>query len=142
MIQRIQTIWLLLAGVAGLLTYKLPLWKGTLQDGSVKEFLGPESLLLFALIVSTSVLAFVTIFLFRNRSQQKNLALVGILLSIAIIALEVYFVEDFKKGLNLARNSWHFGALMPLLMMVFFILARAGISKDEKLVKSLDRLRD
>jgi hypothetical protein len=63
-------------------------------------------------------------------------------LSIAIIALEVYLVDDYKKALNLSRNSWHFGALMPLLMMVFFFLARAGISKDEKLVKSLDRLRD
>jgi len=53
----------------------------------------------------------------------------------------VYLVGEFKTGLNLAKNSWQIGALMPLLMMVFFFLARAGIVKDEKLVKSLDRLR-
>jgi peptidoglycan/LPS O-acetylase OafA/YrhL len=141
MIQRIQSIWLLLAGAAGLLTYKLPLWRGTLQDGSVREYLGPENLLIFALIVATSLLAFVTIFLFKNRRQQKGLALIGALLSIAIIALEVYLVDEFKKGLSLASNTWQIGALMPLLMMVFFFLARAGIVKDEKLVKSLDRLR-
>ena len=141
MIQRIQSIWLLLAGVAGLLTYKLPLWQGKLQDGSVKKFIGPESLLLFALIVATSVLAFVTIFLFKNRSQQKGLALIGILLSIGIVTLEFLLVEDYKKGLNLAENSWQFGAIMPILMIIFFIMARAGIAKDQKLVKSLERLR-
>ena len=141
MIQRIQSLWLLLAGVAGLATYKLPLWKGTLQDGSVREYLGPENLLLFALIVAASVLAFVTIFLFRNRKQQKGFALIGILLSIGIIALEVLQVEEYRQSLNAVRNSWQFGALMPLLMLVFFFLARNGIVKDEKLVKSLDRLR-
>jgi glycerol-3-phosphate acyltransferase PlsY len=141
MIQRIQSIWLLLAGVAGLLTYKLPLWKGTLQDGSVKEYLGPESLLLFTLIVATSVLAFVTIFLFRNRSQQKGLALIGALLSVAIVALEFFLVEDYKKTLNLAQNTWQIGAILPILMIILFFMARSGIVKDEKLVKSLDRLR-
>jgi len=141
MIQRIQSIWLLLAGVAGLLTYKLPLWQGKLQDGSVKKFMGPESLLLFTLIVVTSLLAFVTIFLFKNRSQQKGLALIGALLSIAIVALEYFLVEDYIKGLNLMENSWQFGAILPILMVFLFFFARAGIVKDEKLVKSLERLR-
>jgi peptidoglycan/LPS O-acetylase OafA/YrhL len=141
MIQRIQSIWLLLAGVAGLLTYKLPLWQGKLQDGSVKKFMGPESLLLFTLIVVTSLLAFVTIFLFKNRSQQKGLALIGALLSIAIVALEYFLVDDYIQGLNLMENSWQFGAILPILMVFLFFLARAGIVKDEKLVKSLERLR-
>ena len=103
--------------------------------------MGPESLLLFTLIVVTSLLAFVTIFLFKNRSRQKGLALIGVLLSIAIVALEFFFVEDYKKGLNLAENSWQFGAIMPIMMIILFFLARAGIVKDEKLVKSLERLR-
>ena len=141
MIQRIQSIWLLLAGVAGLLTYKLPLWEGKLQDGSIKKYMGPESLLLFTLIVVTSILAFVTIFLFKNRSQQKGLALIGALLSIAIVALEYFLVEDYIKGLNLMENSWQFGAILPILMVFLFFMARAGIVKDEKLVKSLERLR-
>ena len=141
MIQRIQSIWLLLAGVAGLLTYKLPLWQGKLQDGSIKIFMGPEILLLFTLIVITSILAFVTIFLFKNRGQQKGLALIGALLSIAIVALEYFLVEDYIKGLNLAENSWQFGAILPILMVFLFFLARGGIVKDEKLVKSLERLR-
>jgi 4-hydroxybenzoate polyprenyltransferase len=141
MIQRIQSVWLLLAGIAGLLTYRLPLWQGKLQDGSVKRFLGPESLLLFTLIVVVSLLAFFTIFLFKDRGRQKGLALIGALLSICIVVLEFFLVEDFKKDLNLAASSWQIGAVLPILMIILFIMARSGIVKDEKLVKSLDRLR-
>jgi hypothetical protein len=50
-------------------------------------------------------------------------------------------VEDYKKTLNLAKNSWQIGAILPILMIVLFFMARSGIVKDEKLVKSLDRLR-
>ncbi len=141
MIQRIQSLWLLLAGVAGLLTYKIPLWKGTLQDASIRKFMGPESLLLFALIVASSLLAFVTIFLFKNRKLQLRLSFLGIILSIGIIALEFFKVEEYKKPLNLRESYWQMGALLPLLMVILFIMAYNGIRRDEKLVKSLDRLR-
>lgn len=141
MIQRIQSVWLLLAGIAGLLTYKLPLWEGTLQDNTIKLFIGPSNLLLFASIIATCVLGFVTIFLYKNRKTQKNLVLLGILLSIAIIALEVYLVNDYKALQNFKESAWKFGAIMPALMVVFFFLAYQGISKDEKMIKSLDRLR-
>lgn len=141
MIQRIQSVWLLLAGIAGLLTYKLPLWEGILQDNSVKSFIGPESLLLFAVIVATCVLGFVTIFLYKNRKLQKNLTFLGIVLSIAIIALEYFIVEDFKTLQSFKTSAWKFGAIMPGLMVVFFFLAFQGIRKDEKMIKSLERLR-
>jgi peptidoglycan/LPS O-acetylase OafA/YrhL len=142
MIQRIQSIWLLLAGIAGLMTYRLPLWSGSLADTTIRNFTGAESLLLFALIILTCILAFVTIFLYKNRKSQKNFALLGMLLSIAIIALEYFKVEDYKKGLlNIATGSWQFGALMPVLMVIFFFLAYQGIRSDEKMIKSLERLR-
>lgn len=141
MIQRIQSVWLLLAGIAGLLTYRLPLWEGIMQDNSIKSFIGPESLLLFAVIVATCLLGFVTIFLYKNRKLQKNLTFIGIVLSIAIIALEYFIVEDFKTLQNFKTSAWKFGAIMPGLMVVFFFLAYQGIRKDEKMIKSLERLR-
>ena len=141
MIQRIQSIWFLLAGVAGMLTYKLPIWSGTLQDNSLKNFLGTENLLYFAANIATVLLAFVAIFMFKNRNLQKNLGWFGLLLSIALIGLEVYVVSDYESTLNLKQASWKFGALMPILMIIFFFLAIQGIRKDEKLIKSLERLR-
>lgn len=141
MIQRIQSVWLLLAGIAGLLTYKLPIWAGTLQDGSVKQFLGTENLLYFAANIATCLLAFVAIFLFKNRKSQKNLAWIGVLLALVLIGLEVWLVNDYKSSMNFMQSSWKFGAIMPILMLIFFFLAIQGINKDEKLIKSLERLR-
>jgi hypothetical protein len=40
-----------------------------------------------------------------------------------------------------AGKSIFIGMVFPLLMIVFFALAQAGIKKDDKLVKSMDRLR-
>lgn len=141
MIQRIQSVWLLLAAIAGTLTYRLPLWEGTLQDNSKKVFLGPEMLLLFTVIVATSVLALVTIFLFKNRKLQKTLCFLGILLSIGIVILEFTHVEGFKSETNFIESRWKFGAILPILMILLFMLAYGGIRKDQKLVKSLERLR-
>jgi hypothetical protein len=141
MIQRIQTLWLFLAGVAGLLTYKLPLWSGRLTDDTLRTFTGAESLLLFAVIILACLVGFVAIFLYKNRKTQKSLAFLGMLLSIGIIAMEYFFVEDFKKSLQLKGSTWQFGALMPVIMVILFFLAYQGIRKDEKMIKSLDRLR-
>jgi len=141
MIQRIQSIWLLLAGVAGLLTYKLPIWTGTLQDGTFKNFLGTENLLYFAATIATVLLAFFAIFQFKNRKTQKSMAGIGILLSILLIGLEIWIINDYKTTHDFKQTSWKFGAIMPILMLIFFYLAIQGIRKDEKLIKSLDRLR-
>lgn len=141
MIQRIQSLWLLLAGAAGFFIYKYPLWSGKLQDGSLKNFLGSESLAFFALMVITCLLGWATIFLFRNRKLQKNLALLGFLFSVVMVVLEFIYVDDYKKSMNFVESSWKFTAILPILMVILFFLAYQGIRKDEKLVKSLDRLR-
>jgi peptidoglycan/LPS O-acetylase OafA/YrhL len=141
MIQRIQSVWLLLAGFAGLLTYKLPLWKSVVSDGTEKKFMGPQSLLLFVIIVGSSLLAWAAIFLYKNRKLQKQLCWLGVFLSLVIIVLEYLLVVDFKQSLNLTESSWQIGAILPVLMVILFIMAISGIRKDEKLIKSLDRLR-
>src|SRR5215203_1314140 len=106
MIQRIQSIWLLLAALAGFLLYRLPLWKGVLQDGSEKIFLGSEKLILFIIVIATSVLALVTIFLFRNRKLQKSLSLLGVLFSVLIVILEFVHVEDLKVTTGYKESMW------------------------------------
>ena len=141
MIQRIQSLWLLLAATAGSLTYVLPLWSGQLQDGSRKQFYGRENLLFFALVVATVLLALVAIFLFKNRAKQKFFTIIGLLLSLVLVALELVFVDAYKKTLNLIESAWQPGALMPMVMMILFFLAWQGIKKDERLIKSLERLR-
>ncbi len=141
MIQRIQSIWLALAAICGFAMAKVPLFSATLQDGSIRNFLAAESLLSFALAIGIAALAAVTIFLFKNRTTQFKLVIAGILLTALVIALQVYSVEAFKTSLNMVQGTYQWGGLLPIAMFIFLILAARGIRKDEKLIKSLDRLR-
>ncbi len=143
MLQRIQTIWLLLVAVCAFATYSLSIYIGYLPDGSSKKFLIPDSFLLFPLVFGMGGLAIVCIFLFKKRKLQLRLCIIGILLSIAVIIAEYFKTTDFKEiNKNIFQSgSYQIGALIPFVIVILFYLAARGIYKDEKLVKSLDRLR-
>jgi uncharacterized membrane protein YsdA (DUF1294 family) len=141
MLQRIQTVWLLLVAACAFGTYSLPIYIGKLADGSAKKFLIPDSFLLFPLVFGLGALSLVCIFLFKNRKLQFRLCIIGILVSILVIVLEYYKTTGFKEASAFQSGSYQPGALIPFAIVVFFYLAAKGIKKDEKLVKSLDRLR-
>lgn len=141
MIQRVQTIWLLLAAIAGFIATQVPLYEGILASQAVKKYFATENLLLFAVAIIAALSALVAVFLFKNRSAQIKLTIFGILASVAFIALEVWQAENFSKSGGILKLSYLWGALLPVAMIFFFILAAINIRKDTKLVKSLDRLR-
>ena len=141
MIQRRQTIWLLLAAITAFSYTQVPLFAGTLPDATAKNFIATENLLLFALAVLIGLMAAAAIFLYKNRPMQIKLAMFGLLGSIALIALEVWLLDKFKLDYAVTTGSYAWGSLLPILMIVFFIMAWSGIRKDQKLIKSLDRLR-
>ena len=141
MIQRIQSVWLLLVVASAFVSYSLPLYKGNLQDNSVKNFFIPDNFLLFLLVFGLAALALVCIFLFKKRSLQFRLTIFGVILSILAIFLEYIKTADFKQTNNFKSGSYYFGAMLPVAMVIFFIMAARGIYKDEKLVKSMDKLR-
>lgn len=137
MIQRQQSLWLLLSTICAVLSYILPFYSGTKQgnNGIEKAIIDASST--YALMILTGIsilLSFVTIFLFKNRKLQLQLCLAGVLLSVLIIVL--YFIEI--KNLS---GSISLSAVFVFAILVGYILAAIGIRKDEKLVKALDRLR-
>ena len=141
MIQRVQTIWLLLAAIAGFILTRVPLYAGTLAGEALKKQYTAESLLLLAIAIIGALSALITIFLFKNRPLQIKLTIAGILASVAFIAAEVSQAEKFEKSSGILKVSYLWGALLPVAMIVFFTLAAINIRKDNKLVKSLNRLR-
>ncbi|MCW3115245.1 MAG: hypothetical protein JWR18_3641 [Segetibacter sp.] len=141
MIQRVQTIWLLLAAIAGFLSTQMPLYAGTLAGDVPKLYYATESLLLFAVAIIGALLAIISIFLYKNRGTQMRFVGLGIFVSIALIALEVWQIGTFGQSGGMVSGTYYWGALMPIAMLIFFILAAVNIRKDNKLVKSLDRLR-
>jgi len=136
MIQRIQTIWLLLAAVSGFLTLNLPFYSGSQESTNLfLELTAKSDTLILILTVAVAVLALVTIFLYKNRPLQMKLTLVGIVLS--LITLFRYFTETRQ----FAKGNYSLTAVLSFLVPIFLILAARGIYKDNKLIKSLDRLR-
>jgi hypothetical protein len=141
MIQRIQTFWLFLVACVAFTSYALPLYSGHLQDNSIKSYFIPDSFLLFPLVFGLGLLGLICIFLFKKRKLQLRLTIFGMLFSILAIVIEYFQSTDFKSANSFKSGFYFFGALIPFFMALFFILAARGIYKDEKLVKSMDKLR-
>lgn len=139
MIQRIQSIWLLLAAVFSGLSFKFPFYSGNMAAsdpaGFVKELTAASNILLLFLTALLVAGCFIAIFFFKNRRLQLQLTISLIVLS--LINLVIYFtqIQKYVSG-NLALTSV-FSIAVPVLLL----LAARGIRKDEKLIKSLDRLR-
>jgi len=144
MIQRIQSIFLLLAGIAFLGLLKLPF-------ASSQEVISPffedklftvnDHVILLVLAILGGVIALANIFLFNNRSLQSRLCIILIILAIFLPALAAWLI--FSQQGNPSSNGIDdgLGLFLPVVALIFAVLANIFIKKDDKLVKSMDRLR-
>jgi hypothetical protein len=164
MIQRIQTIYLLIivASIALLAGFNAPVyqvtgidkWTGP-TDGTVKVCYAsrskipsqgetvtvPNNYLVYAMAAS-GLLAFVAIFMFKNRRMQLLLCAFNYLLFAAIGALIWLYIDEAKSWLfEIHSSNVNITLLVPALLPLWNYLAMRGIMKDEQLVKSMDRLR-
>lgn len=141
MIQRIQSIWLFLAALmaAGLLYFKLYTYN---SPKGIEEVYVSSGLGFLVLAIILIILPLVALFMFKNRKRQKGLAILNIIAAIGFIAATVMRVTSVKNDAPLSNStSYGIGAVLPVAIIVFTALAINDIRKDEKLVKSLDRLR-
>ncbi|MCU0335078.1 MAG: DUF4293 domain-containing protein [Chitinophagaceae bacterium] len=141
MIQRIQSIWLLLAAVATGLLFKMAVYGGELNAGGTKELLVGQSYLLFIVVAVLTLFQLGAIFLYKNRSNQKKLILLSVLLQLVLIGLIWMEAGDFVLANSFKSSVYKVGAVLPLLSVVLLVLAYSGIRRDEKLIKAADRLR-
>ena len=136
MIQRIQSIYLLLAaGVSAGLIFAFHLWV-TSED--VKVF-ALDELLYFAMFMASAFLSLLTLFMFKNRKSQFMLGRLNMILNFILLGLLVYRSLNLPGEVSASENG--IGMLLPLLSIVLLALANKAIKKDEDLVKSVDRLR-
>ena len=136
MIQRIQSVWLLLAAACIGLTVKLPFYSGTNAKGVASyELNATENFLLFGTTIITALLALLIIFFYKKRPFQLRLCVLGILLEALLIFLYYRQVTTFSIG---TYSLW---AILHSLVVILFVLTARAINKDEKLIKDSDRLR-
>lgn len=139
MIQRIQTIWLFLSALCAAFTYKFPFYTGNKipisVTGEQQKLVASSNFLLLILTALLIVGTFIIIFLYKNRKQQLWLTILALVIS--IVNIIIYFTE-LKKFVS---GTISLTAILAFIIPIFLLLAANGIWKDEKLVKSLDRLR-
>jgi len=138
MIQRIQSVWLLLASACAFAGFKLSFYSGLkLGVTGFNELNATSTILLLITTIAVGILAFITIFLFKNRTLQLRLCVLGILLEAVLIFL--YYRET--KGFVPDQSEYSLTAILHSIIVLAFVLAARGINKDSKLLKESDRLR-
>jgi len=157
MIQRIQSLLLLFAGVALVLLLNNAFKFAALdQEAEIVaeaaastafadgKFTLDDHLVLVLTAIGGALVAFLTIFLFKNRKLQITLTKVFIFIALIINGLAFYLMY---KDLGIVQDNIDVGftiksgSFMPVIAIVLGYLALRFIQKDDKLVKSMDRLR-
>ena len=157
MIQRIQSVFLLLLALAMLSVLALPLWHKidglTHQELTLTAFgfqakglevpatTGPVWVIGLLAAGAAAVAAF-EIFQFRNRTRQLLLGTLNLLLITATLGATFYFSNKGEQMLNLKlEGQAQMGFYLPTLALLLNLLANRFIRRDEQLVRSADRLR-
>jgi peptidoglycan/LPS O-acetylase OafA/YrhL len=137
MIQRIQTIYLLLAFVVtGILPFVFPLW--TISDG--KDYFFMQNQIYVIVSGLSTTLTLLSIVSYKKRQNQFVIGRLNIILNLILLGLFVYHSLNLS-GETLVVSEKGIGMFLPILAIVLLVLANKAIKKDEDLVKSVDRLR-
>ena len=136
MLQRIQTIYLTLAFIAvAILPYIFSLWK---IDG--KDYMFNKNMTYVILFGLSTALCVISIISFKKRQHQFVLNRLNLILNLILLGLFVYRSLNLS-GETIVVSEKGIGMFLPIVSIVFLVLANKAIKKDEDLVKSVDRLR-
>jgi len=162
MIQRRQTIFMLLSAIVSALLFFMPLASFNAAGNVMKftifgiqnpiETISLSTTYTWPLVVLTvlmTLVPLVTIFLYKKRELQVRLCRIDMLLTVIFIGLVfLYYENDLIKIIAAVEGdeyqldvAYFVGMAMPLVSLVLEILAIRGIKKDIELLKSIDRLR-
>jgi drug/metabolite transporter (DMT)-like permease len=138
MIQRIQTIYLLV--VAILQTTLFFSTHATVINESTEELVTLSSNVQWALLIILSALIpLVTVFLFKKRRWQVRLSIINSLLLLALQIIFIVYLIDISK--NNATVSYSISDVSPAISLILTILATRFILKDEMKIQSYNRIR-
>lgn len=135
MIQRIQTVYLILGILLNSALYFTPLYGHALKDPS-----SWITIAISAAIALATLVILISIFLYKNRPKQVQLVKISMFLQ--IIGLGFLIGIFFSLGgVGLFLYEEVLSLLLPIVTLLFQYLAIRKIKKDEDLVRSMDRIR-
>lgn len=131
MIQRIQTLFLLLA--AGLIAALLFMPMSYIEDVTIKY---TEKYEMITFVIVTLVLAIIAIFLYKNRPFQMRVCILNTLI---LTAFQVWLIVLFFR--YKAEMVFSISVVFPIVSAILTILAFRYIARDEAMVAAASRLR-
>ncbi len=152
MIQRKQTIFLLIALIINILLFFFPFCEFAINKTEIYKItaFGIASITdntiitnLYPLLILLIIIVFiniVTIFLFKKRILQIRLNILNIILNIGLIAMFFFFMHKATTDTQ-AIISYKISIIIPLISIILYFLAIKFIRSDENLLRSLDRIR-
>jgi hypothetical protein len=150
MLQRIQTVYLLLSALALTLTIWMP-FAAFDKNGSVSTFTifglsttqqDLNSWFPYYIVIGLSVaLSLFAITQFKKRKRQLNLGKINYLLLLTTIVMLFLDSDNIGQKLAIEKIQYGFGMYLPVVALAFTFLANRSIKKDEDLVRSVERLR-
>jgi len=129
MLQRIQTIWTLLAVLAAVSLFV------TGQDIDVFGNIPVINISCIALVLAGAL----SIFSFKNRKRQILLNTFSIIINVLLIGVLAYWLLNLSGGIQIPEKGIE--PVFPLIAVICLLIANVLIRRDERLVKSVDRLR-
>jgi dolichol kinase len=145
MIQRKQSLWLFLAALLNAGVFLFDIYHADVTNAGIVDhkFVRVQDhfpSLLIALVMT--LLPLITIFMFRNRKRQTSMTVASIIATLSFEGMALSRVSQLEKMVPAPTNgSYWVGAVLPVASLIFLIMAAVAIRKDEKLVRSMDRLR-
>jgi hypothetical protein len=146
MIQRIQSIFLLLSSATMGLLFAVPFATSEKTDTAMfsdKIYNVYDHPALMAIAGLAGLLALINIFLFKKRGVQIRLDYLYITLGVVLLALVIFLIFGSGKvsSADIGINENYLGLGLPIVGIICAFLANRFINKDQKIVKSMDRLR-
>ncbi|MBI2280502.1 MAG: DUF4293 domain-containing protein [Bacteroidetes bacterium] len=157
MIQRIQSVFLALVFVLGIVLFISPVLSFISYENvfimnayhtinSVDNTVVSKNIGIGAMQGLIAILALISIFLYKKRQLQIKLCKFNILLVALQIAAIVMYIDVAKGTIspdapNDVLIGIKYGVIFPILSLIFLYLSIRFIKKDEDLIRSADRLR-
>ena len=129
MLQRIQTIWTLLAVLAAVFLFI------TGQDVVISDSIPVLNIGCIVLVIIGAL----SIFSFKNRKRQILLNTISIIINALLIGVLAYWLLNLSGGIQFPEKGIE--PIFPSIAVICLLIANIYIRKDERLVKSVDRLR-
>jgi hypothetical protein len=156
MLQRIQTLFLLLVAILAIVLIFIPL--GSFDVDALRLPLGilgldvPEDTplsfsrtwlgyVLPVLVLVIITLTLYSIFRYKRRRSQIQLGKLNILLHMGLVVAAFLNIDQYLHEFPTMSFRYGAGIFLPLASMVLILLANRAIKKDDELVRSADRIR-